>query len=123
MNVMHIVHDAGDRLISGPALRPFAEVVAYARKRPGKIMHWRAGRQPAVVLMTDSRKRTTSDINLSPTRAAGRQPGFPGRLHRTRHPEHASFVSMPRKKLLPIAVTCEKRTPSLPDPSTLIEQT
>jgi tripartite-type tricarboxylate transporter receptor subunit TctC len=125
MNVMQIGRTP--QAIASYPDRPyqtFAEVVADARKRPGKISMGVLAASQAVVLMTLIKKENDIDINLIPYKGGGPlNQDFLAGVTDIAIQSTASFSPHVRaKKLRPIAVTGEKRTPSLPDTSTLIEQ-
>ena len=79
--------------------KTFAEAVEDAKKRPGKVSMGVLGSSQALVLMTFIKKENGVDINLIPYKGGG-----------------------PLNQDILAGVTGEKRTPSLPDTPTLIEQ-
>src|SRR3954468_5198017 len=104
--------------------KTFAEVVADAKKRPGKVSMAVLGASQALVLMTLIKKENEVDINLIPYKGGGplNQDLLAG-VTDTGIQSLTSFSPHLRaNKLRPIAVTGETRTPALPDTPTLIEQ-
>ena len=104
--------------------KTFAEVVADARKRPGKVSVGVLAASQALVLMTLMRKENDADLNLIPYKGGG--PLNQDILAGVTDTAIGSLASLSPHiragKVRPIAVTGEKRTPALPDTSTLAEQ-
>ena len=104
--------------------KSFAEVVADAKKRPGKVSIGVLAASQAVVLMTLIKKENDVDLNLIPYKGGGplNQDLLAG-VTDVGIQSTASFSPHFRaNKVRPIAVTGETRTPALPDTPTLIEQ-
>src|ERR1700730_8899588 len=104
--------------------KSFAEVVADAKKRPGKISMGVLGASQALVLMTLIKKENDIDINLIPYKGGGplNQDLLAG-VTDIGIQSLTSFSPHPRVgKLRPLAVPGETRTAALPDTPTLIEQ-
>jgi tripartite-type tricarboxylate transporter receptor subunit TctC len=80
----------------------FAEVVADGKKRPGKIAIGVLAASQALVLMTLIKKENVTDVAIQSL---------------TSFSPH-----LIAKKIRPIGVTGDKRTPALPDTPTLLEQ-
>jgi tripartite-type tricarboxylate transporter receptor subunit TctC len=102
----------------------FTDVVADARKRPGKVSVGVLAASQALVLMTLIKKESDIDLNLIPYKGGGpvNQDILAG-VTDIAIQSVASFSPHIRaNKVRPIGVTGEKRTPALPDTSTLIEQ-
>jgi tripartite-type tricarboxylate transporter receptor subunit TctC len=104
--------------------KTFAEVIEDARKRPGKVNMGVLGASQALVLMTLIKKENNVDINLIPYKGGG--PVSQDLLAGVTDVGIQSLASFSphiiAKKVRPIGVTGEKRTPALPDTPTLIEQ-
>jgi len=102
----------------------FTEVVADARKRPGKISMGVLGASQALVLMTLIKKENDIDLNLIPYKGGGplNQDLLAGVTDIGIQSLTSFSPHLIAKKLRPIAVTGEARTPALPDTPTLIEQ-
>jgi tripartite-type tricarboxylate transporter receptor subunit TctC len=104
--------------------KTFAEVVADGRKRPGKIAIGVLAASQALVLMTLIKKENDVDLNLIPYKGGG--PVNQDILAGVTDVAIQSLASFSphilAKKVRPIAVTGEKRTPALPDTPTLLEQ-
>lgn len=107
--------------------RPYktmAEVVADARKRPGKISIGVLGTSQALVLMTLLKKDNDVDLNLIPYKGGG--PLNQDILGGVTDAAIGSLTSLSPHirsgKVRAIGVTSEKRTPALPDTPTLLEQ-
>lgn len=104
--------------------KTFAEVVDDARKRPGKVSVGVLGASQALVLMTLIKKENEVDLNLIPYKGGG--PLNQDILAGVTDVAISSLASISphviAKKVRPIAVTGEARTPALPDTPTLIEQ-
>jgi tripartite-type tricarboxylate transporter receptor subunit TctC len=104
--------------------RTFAEAVADARKRPGKVNMGVLGASQALVLMTLVKKENDVDINLIPYKGGG--PLNQDLLAGVTDIGIGSLTSFSphirANKVRPIAVTGENRTPALPDTPTLAEQ-
>ena len=125
MNVMQIGRTP--QAIAAHPDRPyktFADVVADAKKRPGKVSMGVLAASQALVLMTLVKKENDVDINLIPYKGGG--PVSQDLLAGVTDIGIQSLASFSphivAKKVRPIAVTGETRTPALPDTSTLIEQ-
>ncbi len=104
--------------------KTFAEAVADAKKRPGKVSMGVLAASQALVLMTLIKKENDVDLNLIPYKGGGpvNQDLLAG-VTDIAIQSLASFSPHFRaNKVRPIAVTGETRTPSLPDTPTLIEQ-
>ena len=104
--------------------KTFADVVADAKKRPGKVSVGVLAASQALVLMTLIKKENDVDLNLIPYKGGGpvNQDILAG-VTDVAIQSLASFSPHIRaNKVRPIAVTGEARTPALPDTSTLIEQ-
>src|SRR6195256_2231030 len=104
--------------------KTFAEVVEDAKKRPGKVSMGLLGASQALVLMTLIKRENDVDINLIPYKGGG--PLNQDILAGVTDVAMGSLTSLSphimAKKVRPIGVTGEKRTPALPDTPTLIEQ-
>ena len=102
----------------------FAEVIADARKRPGKVSIGVLAASQALVLMTLIRKENDADLNLIPYKGGGpvNQDILAGVTDVAIQSVASFSPHIIAKKVRPIAVTGEKRTPALPDTSTLLEQ-
>jgi tripartite-type tricarboxylate transporter receptor subunit TctC len=104
--------------------KTFADVIEDARKRPGKVNMGVLGASQALVLMTLIKKENNVDINLIPYKGGG--PVSQDLLAGVTDVGIQSLASFSphiiAKKVRPIGVTGEKRTPALPDTPTLIEQ-
>ena len=104
--------------------KTFAEAVADARKRPGKVSVGVLGASQALVLMTLIKKENNVDLNLIPYKGGG--PLNQDLLGGVTDIGIGSLTSLSPHfnvhKMRPIAVTGEKRTPALPDTPTLAEQ-
>jgi tripartite-type tricarboxylate transporter receptor subunit TctC len=102
----------------------FAEVVEDARRRPGKVSVGVLGASQALVLMALIRKENDVDLNVIPYKGGGpvNQDLLAGVLDVAIQSLTSVSPHIAAKKVRPIAVTGEQRTPALPDTSTLIEQ-
>jgi len=104
--------------------KTFAEAVADAKARPGKVSVGVLGASQALVLMTLIKKENDVDLNLIPYKGGG--PLNQDILAGVTDVAIGSLTSFSphirANKVRPIAVTGEKRTPALPDTPTLIEQ-
>ena len=102
----------------------FAEAVADAKKRPGKVSMGVLGASQALVLMTLIKKENDVDINLIPYKGGGplNQDILAGVTDIAIGSTASLSPHFRANKVRPIGVTGEKRTPALPDTSTLIEQ-
>ncbi len=102
----------------------FAEVIADAKARPGKVNVGVLGASQALVLMTLIKKENGVDLNLIPYKGGG--PLNQDILAGVTDVAIGSLTSFSphvrANKVRALAVTGEKRTPALPDTSTLIEQ-
>jgi tripartite-type tricarboxylate transporter receptor subunit TctC len=104
--------------------KTFTEVIADAKKRPGKVSIGVLAASQAVVLMTLIKKENDVDLNLIPYKGGGplNQDLLAG-VTDIGIQSLASFSPHIRaNKVRPLAVTGETRTPALPDTPTLIEQ-
>src|SRR5262249_14003061 len=92
--------------------------------RPGKVSMGVLASSQALVLMTLIKKENDVDINLIPYKGGGpvNQDILAGVTDVAIQSTTSFSPHFRAKKLRPIAVTGEGRTPSLPDTSTLIEQ-
>jgi tripartite-type tricarboxylate transporter receptor subunit TctC len=104
--------------------KTFADAVADARKRPGKVSMGVLGASQALVLMTLIKKENDVDINLIPYKGGGplNQDILAGVTDIAIGSTASLSPHIRANKVRPIAVTGEQRTPTLPDTSTLIEQ-
>jgi len=104
--------------------KTFAEAVADAKKRPGKVSMGVLGASQALVLMTLIKKENDVDINLIPYKGGGplNQDILAGVTDIAIGSTASLSPHFRANKVRPIGVTGEKRTPALPDTSTLIEQ-
>ena len=104
--------------------KTFAEVVADAKKRPGKVSMGVLGASQALVLMTLIKKENEVDINLIPYKGGGplNQDILAGVTDIAIGSTTSLSPHFRANKVRPIGVTGEKRTPALPDTPTLIEQ-
>jgi tripartite-type tricarboxylate transporter receptor subunit TctC len=104
--------------------KSFAEAVADAKKRPGKVSMGVLGASQALVLMTLVKKENDVDINLIPYKGGG--PLNQDILAGVTDIAIGSLASLSphirANKVRAIAVTGEARTPALPDTPTLAEQ-
>lgn len=104
--------------------KTFAEAIADAKKRPGKVSVGVLGASQALVLMTLIKKENEVDLNLIPYKGGG--PLNQDILAGVTDTAISSLASISphiiAKKVRPIAVTGEARTQALPDTPTLIEQ-
>jgi tripartite-type tricarboxylate transporter receptor subunit TctC len=104
--------------------KTFAEVIEDAKKRPGKVSMGVLGASQALVLMTLIKRENDVDINLIPYKGGG--PLNQDILAGVTDVAIGSLTSLSphimAKKVRPIGVTGEQRTPALPDTPTLIEQ-
>ena len=125
MNVMEIGRTP--QVICAHPDRPyktFAEAVADAKKRPGKVNMGVLGASQALVLMTLVKKENDVDLNLIPYKGGG--PLNQDILAGVTDIGIGSLTSFSphirANKVRAIAVTGEARTPALPDTPTLAEQ-
>lgn len=104
--------------------KTFAEAVADAKKRPGKVNMGVLGASQALVLMTLIKKENDVDLNLIPYKGGGPlNQDILGGVTDIGIGSLTSFSPHIRaNKVRAIAVTGETRTPALPDTSTLAEQ-
>lgn len=102
----------------------FAEVVADGRKRPGKIAIGVLAASQALVLMTLIKKENDVDLNLIPYKGGGpvNQDILAGVTDVAIQSLTSFSPHLIAKKIRPIGVTGDKRTPALPDTPTLLEQ-
>jgi tripartite-type tricarboxylate transporter receptor subunit TctC len=125
MNVM-LIGRTPQVLVAHPdrPYKTFAEVVADAKKRPGKISVGVLGASQALVLLTLIKKENDVDLNLIPYKGGG--PLNQDILAGVTDVAVGSLTSLSphivANKVRAIAVTGESRTPALPEVSTLIEQ-
>ena len=125
LNVMEIGRTP--QVITAHPDRPyktFAEAVADAKKRPGRVNMGVLGASQALVLMTLIKKENDVDINLIPYKGGG--PLNQDLLAGVTDIGIGSLTSFSphirANKVRAIAVTGEARTPALPDTPTLAEQ-
>lgn len=104
--------------------KTFAEVVADGKKRPGKVAIGVLGASQALVLMTLIKKENDVDLNLIPYKGGGpvNQDILAGVTDVAIQSLTSFSPHLLAKKIRPIGVTGEQRTPALPDTPTLIEQ-
>jgi tripartite-type tricarboxylate transporter receptor subunit TctC len=124
-NVMQIGRTP--QVIMGHPDRPyktFADAVADARKRPGKVSVGVLGASQALVLMTLIKKENDVDLNLIPYKGGGplNQDILAGVTDTAIGSLTSSSPHIVANKVRALAVTGEARTPALPDTPTLIEQ-
>jgi len=102
----------------------FADAVADAKKRPGKVNVGVLGASQALVLMTLIKKENDVDLNLIPYKGGGplNQDILGGVTDVAIGSLTSSSPHIVSKKVRAIGVTGENRTPALPDTPTLIEQ-
>jgi tripartite-type tricarboxylate transporter receptor subunit TctC len=102
----------------------FADAVADAKKRPGKVSFGVLGASQGLVLATLIKKENDVDLNLIPYKGGGplNQDILAGVTDIAMGSTTSLSPHIVAKKVRPIAVTGDKRTPALPDTSTLIEQ-
>jgi tripartite-type tricarboxylate transporter receptor subunit TctC len=102
----------------------FADAVADAKKRPGKVNVGVLGASQALVLMTLIKKENDVDLNLIPYKGGGplNQDILAGVTDVAIGSLTSSSPHIVSKKVRAIGVTGESRTPALPDTPTLIEQ-
>lgn len=104
--------------------KTFADAVADAKKRPGKVSVGVLAASQAMVLMTLIKKENDVDLNLIPYKGGG--PLNQDILAGVTDIAIGSLTSLSPhfrvNKVRPIGVTGEARTPALPDTPTLIEQ-
>ena len=125
LNVMQIGRTP--QVIAAHPDRPyktFAEVIADAKKRPGRVSMALTAASQALVLMSLIKKENDVDLNLIPYKGGGplNQDLLAGVTDVGIQSLAAFSPHIVAKKVRPIAVTGEQRTPALPDTSTLIEQ-
>jgi tripartite-type tricarboxylate transporter receptor subunit TctC len=104
--------------------KTFIDVVADAKKRPGKVSVGVLAASQALVLLTLIKKENDVDLNLIPYKGGGpvNQDILAG-VTDVAIQSLASFSPhIMAKKVRPLAVTGEARTPALPDTPTLLEQ-
>jgi tripartite-type tricarboxylate transporter receptor subunit TctC len=104
--------------------KTFADAVADARKRPGKVSVGVLGASQALVLMTLIKKENDVDLNLIPYKGGGplNQDILAGVTDTAIGSLTSSSPHIVANKVRAIAVTGEARTPALPDTPTLAEQ-
>ena len=102
----------------------FADAVADAKKRPGKVSFGVLGASQGLVLATLIKKENDVDLNLIPYKGGGplNQDILAGVTDIAMGSTTSLSPHIIAKKVRPIAVTGDKRTPALPDTPTLIEQ-
>ena len=104
--------------------KTFAEAVADAKARPGKVSFGVLAGSQALVLATLIKKENAVDLNLIPYKGGG--PLVQDLLGGVTDIGISSLTSFSphirANKIRPIAVTGEQRTPALPDTPTLVEQ-
>ncbi|MBV8391728.1 MAG: tripartite tricarboxylate transporter substrate binding protein [Alphaproteobacteria bacterium] len=104
--------------------KTFAEVLEDAKQRPGKVSIGVLASSQALVLMTLIRKESGADFTIIPYKGGG--PVNQDLLAGVTDCAIQSLTSVSphilSKRVRPIAVTGEARTPALPDTSTLLEQ-
>ena len=102
----------------------FAEVVADAKKRPGKVSMGVLGASQGLVLATLIKKENDVDLNLIPYKGGGplNQDILAGVTDVAMGSTTSLSPHIVGKRVRAIAVTGDKRTPALPDTPTLIEQ-
>ncbi|MBS0518016.1 MAG: tripartite tricarboxylate transporter substrate binding protein [Proteobacteria bacterium] len=104
--------------------KTFAEAVADAKKRPGKVSMGVLGTSQALVLMTLLKRENDVDLNLIPYKGGG--PLNQDILGGVTDVAIGSLTSLSphirANKVRAIGVTSDKRTPALPDTPTLLEQ-
>jgi len=101
----------------------FAEVVADGKKRPGKIAIGVLAASQALVLMTLIKKENDVDLNLIPYKGGGpvNQDILAGVTDVAIQSLTSFSPHLIAKKIRPIGVTGDKRTPALPDTPTMRE--
>src|SRR4029453_7425060 len=99
------------------------DVVADAKKRPGKVSMGVLAASQALVLMTFLTKENGFDMNLIPYKGGGPllQDALGGVTDTSISSVAAVSPHFRTGKLKPIGTTGEKRTPALPDTPTLLE--
>jgi tripartite-type tricarboxylate transporter receptor subunit TctC len=104
--------------------KSFADAIADAKKQPGKVSVGVLGASQALVLMTLVKKENDVDLNLIPYKGGGpmNQDILAGVVDTAIGSLTSLSPHIVAKKVRPIAVTGESRTPALPDTPTLIEQ-
>jgi tripartite-type tricarboxylate transporter receptor subunit TctC len=104
--------------------KSFTDAMVDAKKRPGKVSIGVLAASQALVLLTLIKKENDVDFNLIPYKGGGpvNQDILAG-VTDVAIQSLASFSPhIMAKKVRPLAVTGEKRTPALPDTLTLLEQ-
>jgi tripartite-type tricarboxylate transporter receptor subunit TctC len=104
--------------------KTFADAVADAKKRPGKVSMGVLGASQGLVLATLIKKENNVDLNLIPYKGGGplNQDILAGVTDLAMGSTASLAPHIAVKKVVPIAVTGEARTPAFPDTPTLIEQ-
>ena len=104
--------------------KTFADVVDDAKKRPGKVNVGVLGASQALVLLAYIKKQNDVDLNVIPYKGGGpvNQDLLAGVTDVAIQSLASASPHISSKKMRPIAVTSEQRTPALPDISTLAEQ-
>lgn len=104
--------------------KTFAEVIADAKARPGKVSVGTLGASQALVLMNLIKKENGVDLNLIPYKGGGplNQDILGGVVDVAISSLASVSPHIRANKVRPIGITGEKRTPALPGTPTLIEQ-
>jgi len=104
--------------------KTFAEVVADAKKKPGKLAFSVLAASQALVLLNQMQVDNGYDMNIIPYKGGGPllADALAGHTDMAISSLAAINPHMAAGKLRPIAVTGDKRSPVLPDTPTLIEQ-
>ena len=105
------------------AYKTFADVVADAKARPGKVAVSVLAASQAFVLLTDMQKDNGYEMNIIPYKAGGPllADAIAGHTDMAIGSLTATIPHFTAGKLRPIAVTGDKRSPVLPDVATLTE--
>lgn len=101
----------------------FKDVIADAKKRPGKVSVGVLAASQALVLMSLIKKENDVDLNLIPYKGGGpvNQDILAGVTDVAIQSLTSFSPHIMAKKVRPLAVTGDKRTPALPDTPTLLE--
>lgn len=104
--------------------KTFADVVADAKARPGKVTVSVLAASQAFVLLTQMQKDNGYDMNIIPYKAGGPllADALAGHTDMAMASLTATIPHFSAGKLRPIAVTGDARSPVLPEVSTLAEQ-
>jgi tripartite-type tricarboxylate transporter receptor subunit TctC len=104
--------------------KSFAEAIADAKKRPGKLAFSVLAASQALVLLTQMQKDNGYDMNIIPYKGGGPllADAIAGHTDFAISSLTAISPHFSAGKLRPIAVTGDKRSPIVPDVPTLIEQ-